>query len=182
MGINFEDRFILPENTWLVLFIPPSVPLMTSESCRFMDFFANKKNAIKLSQPMKYKTEIQNQFEEVRIYGPGDSIPSISTTLLNNHMEHGECMKSGLYKYPHLPHVNRKLFPVPSTDHPIHHLIQQQKEDDFLPQYMTHLLRCYKYSVFVNPSKDTKLTHVQYEEIYRGSLIKPGYLNHKKMS
>lgn len=175
--VDFIERFRLPQNTWLVLFTNGGVPLFTREACRFLDFVRNKKNLHKLNNPEKYKNELSKYFPSIRVYKPGDYIPNISTSLLSDHKEKYYYNKSGVYEIPNVPMINRKRFPVPNAN-PIKLLtnnIENTAQMGFLPA-----LRCYKYSIFTVPGSE-RLTQEEYEELYRGSLVKPGYANYDKM-
>lgn len=174
--VAFESRFQMPENTYLVMFVNGGVPLLTRESCRFLDFFRNKKNQYKLLDPVKHKDELAKHFPSIRIYKPGDYIPKIKASLLSDHLTSNFCNKSGIYEYPNIPLINRKLFPVPDN-HNMKILTRVTSIQD--PEVLS-ALRCYKYSIFTRPGQ-TRLTKEEYEELYRGSLVKPGYANYDSM-
>lgn len=172
--IDFDKRFRLPEDTYLVLFTEFSVPLLLLDMCKYLDFLRNKKNYNKVSNPVEYKDELKKYMPSIRVYKPGDYIPDINTTLLLDHER--DFKKSGIFKIPNVPLINRKAFPIfNKLDTEDRAKIKKEVKESYNYEKS---LRCYKYEIQTNQEK---LTEPEYNEIYHGSLVKPGYENYNKM-
>jgi hypothetical protein len=129
----FESRFILPENTYVVLFTTVGNSIYTDATDKYQALFQTKEGVHKLHNPYDYADELESELNNIentevvenismRIYGPGDRIPTITTDLTttwNHKMSSNKCggipvltspapvyetfvcmefMKSGIYK------------------------------------------------------------------------------------
>jgi len=109
----FERRMLMPKDKVLIVFPECARPNFLDTGCEFMDLFNDPKKRLYLRNPIKYRKQLKKIMNrEMRIYLPGEYVPSLSTNLfLNFNKEKTVIVKSGVFQK--IEPINRSVFKMP---------------------------------------------------------------------
>jgi len=155
--IAFEKRKTMPKDKALVIFPVCSQPNYMNIGCNFVDIFKNPDNKKYLSNPIKYKRELNHLLRfPIRVILPGDKIPDLYTTLFLNFEKEKKTIivKSGVYRLGYIPSINRDIL-----------------EEPVLPQHQLGAQSCKHISGMIDSPLDYD-TEV-HKEVFRKNVFKP---------
>lgn len=117
--IDFNRRYTMPPNNALVIFPVCSRPNYMNYGCKTIEMFRNPKYKKLLMNPVKYRKEIADYIgQDLRIFLPGDSVPSLSSDLFlkfdkfkNNNIVFA---KSGVFRIDNISDFDRNVLPEPT--------------------------------------------------------------------
>jgi hypothetical protein len=109
----FERRMVMPKDKVLIVFPECARPNFLDTGCEFMDLFNDPKKRVYLRNPIKYRKQLKKIMNrEMRIYLPGEYVPSLSTNLfLNFNKDKTVIVKSGVFQK--IEPINRSTFKTP---------------------------------------------------------------------
>lgn len=153
---DFHKREKMPNDKVLVVFPVCGRPNWMNTACNFSDVFNDPANAKWISDPLRYKEQIEKKVgAPIRIYLPGEMIPFMSTNLFFNfEQEKTVVMKSGVFQFSGIPEIKRDKLKETSE---IKHSLGTPN--------------CFKYiGVIDDPSEYNGQVH---HEVFRGNAYKP---------
>lgn len=155
LPVKSEEREIVPMNQTLVLFTFCGLNNYTNKTCKFTEFFHNPKNSKILSDPIKYKDKIEDGLGyPIRIYKPGDKMPSIYTNLFSGYTKENKTsiVKSGVFKSGVMSKLDFNIV----------------KKSNMFAKYGRE---CFDYSGSIKSPED--YTPSIHKEIYKDNVYKP---------
>ena len=118
--IDFNRRYTMPPNKALVLFPVCSRPNYMNYGCKTIEMFRDPKYKKILMNPVKYRKQIADYIgQDIRIFLPGDSVPSLSSDLFLKFDKFKDnkivMAKSGVFRIENISDFDRDILPeVPS--------------------------------------------------------------------
>ena len=117
--IDFNKRYTMPPNKALVIFPVCSRPNYMNFGCKTIEIFRDPKYKKILMNPVKYRKQIADYIgQDLRIFLPGDSVPSLSSDLFlkfdkfkNNNIVFA---KSGVFRIDNISDFDRDVLPEPT--------------------------------------------------------------------
>ena len=150
---GFEKRVVMPKDKLLVVFPECGRPNYLTTACKFQDIFMNPNKRELLRNPIKNQREIRKILgHDIRIYLPGEYVPSLSTNLfLNFNKDKLVLAKSGVFRS--FPPMDRSILKEGTSG------------------YNLGTDRCLKYSGIIDNQRG--YTSAVHKQVFLGNIYPP---------
>lgn len=160
---SFSDRPRVPVGKTLVVFVEIGEFNLINQVNAFFEIFTDPKYLNILRDPGNNIGTLSKYFN-IRVYKQGMHMPDLYTSMFGEFKLLDDQMmffKTGLYRIPDIPHMNRKI-------------LHKLKKDMIPPEWLASSVGTEWYnSGFVGCIDAQKYNEAAYKEVYRGNLYKP---------